>query len=99
MPDTVSAMRDFTLLGPWVRRFLLEHLVSERNLSHNTQQSYRDTLCQLIPFVTGRLHKPVDRLAMIDVSTELIREFLSEIERGRGCSVATRNLWQREHPR
>jgi site-specific recombinase XerD len=33
----------------------------------------------------------VDRLAIIDVSAELIREFLSEIERSRGCSVATRN--------
>ena len=31
------------LLGPWVRRFLLEYLVSERNLTRNTQCSYRDT--------------------------------------------------------
>jgi integrase/recombinase XerD len=37
-------MSDTTLLGGWVRRFLLEHLVGERNLSRNTQQSYRDTL-------------------------------------------------------
>ena len=35
------------LLGPWIRRFLLEHLPSERNLSCNTQQSYRDTLILL----------------------------------------------------
>ena len=31
-------------LGPWLRRCLLEHMVQERNLSHNTQHSYRDTL-------------------------------------------------------
>ena len=31
-------MRDTTLLGPWVRRFLLEHLIGERNLARNTQQ-------------------------------------------------------------
>ena len=37
-------MKDENLLGPWVRRFLLEHLVAERNLSRNTQASYRDTL-------------------------------------------------------
>ena len=91
MPDQVAAMSDMRLLGPWVRRFLLEYLIDERNLSHNTQQSYRDTLCQLIPFVTGRLHKPVDRLEMTDVSAEIVREFLSEIERSRGCSIATRN--------
>lgn len=84
-------MRDTTLLGPWVRRFLLEHLISERNLARNTQQSYRDTLCQLIPFVSTRLRTPVDRLVMIDVSAELVREFLSDVEVSRGCSIATRN--------
>ena len=35
-------MTDPALLGPWLRRFLLEHLVGERNLARNTQQSYRD---------------------------------------------------------
>ena len=39
------------LLGPWVRRFSLEYVVSERNLARNTQRSYRDTLCLLLPFV------------------------------------------------
>ena len=34
-------MNDYTLLGPWVRRFLLEYLVTERNLAYNTQCSYR----------------------------------------------------------
>ena len=41
---------DDALLGSWVRRFLLEHLVVERNLSRNTQRSYRDSLRLLIPF-------------------------------------------------
>jgi len=40
-------MRETTKLGPWVRRLLLEHLVSERNLARNTQRSYRDTLAQV----------------------------------------------------
>ena len=44
-------MNDLTLLGPWVRRFLLEHLIAERNLARNTQRSYRDALAMLIPFV------------------------------------------------
>ena len=38
-------MHNIALLGPWVRRFLMEHIVSERNLALNTQRSYRDTLC------------------------------------------------------
>ena len=84
-------MRDTTLLGPWIRRFLLEHLVEERNLSRNTQQGYRDTLCQLIPFVSARLGKTVDRLLVADISSQIVREFLTEVETARHCCVATRN--------
>ena len=39
------------LLTPWVRRFLLKHVVAERNLAHNTQKSYRDALQQFLPFI------------------------------------------------
>ena len=42
-------MTDTHALGPWLRRFLEEHLVSERNLARNTQLSYRDTLALLLP--------------------------------------------------
>ncbi len=41
------------LLGPWVRRYLAEHLVTERNLASNTQLSYRDTLALLLPFLSA----------------------------------------------
>lgn len=33
-----------TLLGPWIRRFLLDYMVGERNLALNTQRGYRDAL-------------------------------------------------------
>jgi hypothetical protein len=36
-------MNNSSLLGPWIRRFLIEHLVGERNLAVNTQKSYRDS--------------------------------------------------------
>jgi len=84
-------MRETAALGPWIRRFLLEHLVNERNLAANTRRSYRDTLCQLLPFVSARLHKAVDRLAVVDVSSKLVREFLCDVESSRGCGIATRN--------
>ena len=48
-------MTDTALLGPGLRRFLLEHLVNERNLSRNTRLSYRDTLLLLIGFLTRTL--------------------------------------------
>ena len=84
-------MNEINTLGPWIRRFLLEHLVSERNLAPNTRRSYRDTMCQLLPFVSGHLHKAVDRLAVVDVSPQLVREFLNDVEAKRGCGIATRN--------
>ncbi len=84
-------MNDATLLGQWVRRFLLEHLVGERNLARNTQRSYRDTLSLLLPFVAGKLNRSVDRLAIDDVSSDLIRLFLLHLEESRQCGIATRN--------
>jgi site-specific recombinase XerD len=84
-------MSDASLLGGWVRRFLLEHILGERNLARNTQRSYRDTFTLLIPFVAGKLHTTVDRLTVIDLSADLLRLFLVHLEESRQCSVATRN--------
>lgn len=84
-------MTDDALLGPWVRRFLLEHVVSERNLARNTQRGYRDALCQLIPFASERCRKPIDRLAVVDISADLVQRFLADLETSRGCGIATRN--------
>ena len=84
-------MTDTSLLGPWVRRFLMEHLVGERNLARNTQQSYRDTLRLLLPFSASRIRKPIDRLSVEDLSADHVRGFLHHVEEKRACSVATRN--------
>src|SRR6266446_5862465 len=84
-------MRDPSLLGPWVRRFLQEHLVGERNLSRNTQHSYRDALQLLLPAVARRARKGIDRLVVTDVSADRVRQFLSDLEEKRGCGIATRN--------
>src|SRR5436309_9546954 len=83
-------MSDNTKLGPWLRRFLLEHLVNQRNLARNTQRSYRDTLTLLVPFVGGEAHIPVDRLTIIDVTADRVRQFLRHIEETRRCCTATR---------
>jgi site-specific recombinase XerD len=84
-------MSDVTLLGCWIRRFLLEHLTGERNLAHNTQRSYRDTLILLLPFVVAKLNKPVDRLTIVDLSADLVRLFLLDLEETRRCGITTRN--------
>jgi integrase/recombinase XerD len=84
-------MRDHSALGPWVRRFLLEYMVAERNLARNTQVSYRDTLTLLLPFVSREAAVPIERLAVHDVSSDSVRAFLDHIERERRCGVVTRN--------
>jgi site-specific recombinase XerD len=84
-------MTDTARLGPWVRRFLLEHLIGERNLSVNTQRSYRDTLALLIPFAARQVHKKVDELTVLDVSEMCVAGFLVDVEEARGCSTSTRN--------
>ena len=35
--------------------------------------------------------KPIDRLAVTDLSADRVRQFLSELEEKRGCGIATRN--------
>lgn len=84
-------MRDIQTLGPWLRRFFEEYLVTERNLARNTQLSYRDTFKLLLDFAVDRLRKPVERLAVRDISAELALAFLAHLEDHRGCSPQTRN--------
>jgi integrase/recombinase XerD len=84
-------MNNKTLMGPWIRRFLLEHLVSERNLSRNTQASYRDTLTLLLPFASEHSGRAIDRMTVEDLTPAIVRKFLDHVEYVRGCSGVTRN--------
>lgn len=84
-------MTNTTLLAPWLRRFLVEYLVTERNLSLNTQRSYRYTWRLLLPCLARSVKKSVDRLAVEDLSPERIKIFLADVEQTRHCGIATRN--------
>src|SRR6266852_2742017 len=92
-----SGMADHSLLSPWIRRFLLEHLIAERNLAHNTQQSYRDALCLLLPFASKLCKKRVDALTVYDLSGDVIKAFLSR--NWKGCAVARLVPATRDSPR
>ena len=84
-------MTNQKLLGPWIKRFLQEYLVSDRNLAINTQRSYRDTLCLLLPFMARQAKRPIEQLEVEDISAERIRKFLLDLEHTRHCSISTRN--------
>lgn len=79
------------LLGPWIRRFLMEHLVDERNLTRATQANYRDALALLMPFSAKKTGREIDRLSVEQLSPELVRQFLLHLEKDRGSSISTRN--------
>jgi integrase/recombinase XerD len=84
-------MTDTPPLGPFVRRFLLEHLITDLNLARNTQRSYRDTLVLLLPYLSAQTRKAADKLTINDMSAELVRKFLLHLEEKRRCSITTRN--------
>lgn len=84
-------MTDTRQLSPWVRRFLLEYLISDRNLSVNTQKSYRDMLRLLLPFASALGGKAIDKLLVEDLSESCVRNFLCTLGDKRQCGASTRN--------
>lgn len=79
------------LAGSWVRRFLVEHLVGERNYSVNTQQSYRDTFLLFLPLAAKRCRCAVDRLVLDQLRPKIVREFIRHLEQARHCGPSTLN--------
>jgi integrase/recombinase XerD len=84
-------MPNTDLLCSWVRRFLLEYLVIERNLARNTQKSYRDALQQFLPFIARAARRRIEDLRVKDVLPARVRAFLHDLVKTRGCGIATRN--------
>ena len=84
-------MPDHHLMGPFVRRFLLEELFADRNLTPNTQKSYRDAIRLLFGFIADRHSTDPTRVLVEQVDAALVRSFLAHLEDDRGNSIATRN--------
>lgn len=84
-------MSNINLIGKWIRRFLMEYLIGDRNFSKNTQASYRDTLVSLLPFIAERKRKTIEKLSIDDITPDIARSFLFYLEQDKNCSVSTRN--------
>lgn len=84
-------MRETHTLGLWLRRFLADYIVVERHLASNTQKSYRDSFKLLLPFISAKVHKPIDRLNVEDITRARVVQFLVHLEDRRDCSAQTRN--------
>lgn len=62
-------------LGYWLKLFLGDFLTVTRNMSHNTQMSYRDTFRMLVTFVSGKTNIAIDKLSINDISKEIVLTF------------------------
>jgi len=79
------------LLAPFIRRFLTEHVVMDRNLSRNTQKSYRDTIRLFLQFMAEHASTIPTQVTVVQVTPAVVRSFLAHLENGRGNAVSTRN--------
>ena len=84
-------MPEHHLLGSHIRRFLLEHVIADRNLSRNTQRNYRDAICVLLRFMTERHRIDPADLTVEHVTADVVREFLQYLEQVRRNTAATLN--------
>lgn len=84
-------MEKQNFLSSWIKRFLLDYLINVKNLSRNTQQSYRDTFRLYLPYAAKKVHKTIEQLTVEDISPEGIQDFLQDIKSKRKCSVSTCN--------
>jgi site-specific recombinase XerD len=84
-------MTDHHPLSPYIRRFLVEHVVADRCLSVNTRKSYRDAIRLLVGFLAEYCSTDPTRLTVEQVTSDAIRSFLSHLETKRGNSASTRN--------
>jgi len=80
------------LLTHYVQKFFQDYLKAHRGLSNNTILGYRDALKLFLAFLSKHIRSHISNLSLDDLSAENALAFLSDVEKTRHCSVATRNL-------
>lgn len=78
-------------LGSHLRLFLSDYQPRQRNASENTIWAYRDSLKQLLCFVSEMKKCSVAELTLPDLERPNILSFLESIEQKSGNGIATRN--------
>lgn len=71
--------------------FFHDWLVQQRNVSHHTVLSYRDSWRLFLRFVAARKNKSVARLDLTDLTAADVLAFLQHAEQERKVSIGTRN--------
>jgi site-specific recombinase XerD len=71
--------------------FFHDWLVRQRNVSHHTVLSYRDSWRLFLRFVAAQKSKSVAKLSLSDLTEVEVLAFLQDIEEVRKASIGTRN--------
>ena len=71
--------------------FFHEWLEQQRNVSHHTVVSYRDSWRLFLRFVAAQKTKPVAKLGLSDLTEVEVLAFLQHLEQARKSSIGTRN--------
>lgn len=79
------------LIGPFIRRFLVEELARDRNCSPNTVKSYRDAIRLLLRFLAEQHATEPTRATVEQVDDTLVRDFLRDCQERRGNAASTCN--------
>jgi len=79
------------LVSPWVRRFLVEYVIGERNYSVNTQHSYRDMFRLFLPFAAKKCRCAIERLPLLRIRPKVVRDFTRHLETARHSGPSTLN--------
>jgi site-specific recombinase XerD len=79
------------LFGPFVRRFLLEEVMGQRNLSRNTQRSYRDTIRLLFGFLAEHDRTRPTQATVEQITGPVVQAFLAYLKAQRENTAATCN--------
>lgn len=74
-----------------VQSFFQQHLTQARGASPHTIRAYRDTLQLFFEYVARQRHCGVERLALEEVTSQRVLDFLLDLETHRGNRAATRN--------
>ena len=71
--------------------FFHDWLVQQRNTSHHTVLSYRDSWRLFLRFVAARKTKSVAQISLTDLTATEVLAFLQHTEQERHSSIGTRN--------
>jgi len=74
-----------------VQTFFTDYLISQRQASGHTISSYRDTFCLFLKFLQKHLKKDPSTIKIENITVDVIKEFLKELEKIRNISIRSRN--------